>query len=71
MSEDRITISWDKGLTKITFDSAFKAKNGAFWGVKMIDYNISVADSAVNTDLKKGLKSITIHRVLGHCVQTG
>jgi hypothetical protein len=53
ISNDRIAISWSKGLTKISFDSVFKAKNGAVWGVKMIDYNTFVADSPVNTDLKK------------------
>jgi hypothetical protein len=52
ISNDKITISLSKVLTKVTFDRVFKAKDGAVFGVKMIAYDDPVAYSAVNMDLK-------------------
>jgi hypothetical protein len=67
ISNDIITISLSKGLTKFTFVRVFKAKDGVVLGVKMITYNDPVAYSAVNTDLKKGAEIKKFHKMLGHC----
>jgi hypothetical protein len=55
ISNDELTISLSKRLTKVTFDRVFKAKDGAVSGVKMIAYNDPVAYSVVDMDLKKDL----------------
>jgi hypothetical protein len=67
INNDKITISLSKGLTKVTFDKVFKAKDGVVLGVKMIAYNDPVAYSAVNMDLKKGVEINKFHKMLGHC----
>jgi hypothetical protein len=55
ISNDKITILLSEGMTKITFDRVFNAKDGAISGIKMIAYNNSVAYSSVNTVLEKGV----------------
>jgi hypothetical protein len=67
ISNDELTISLSKGLTKVTFDRVFKAKDGAVSGVKMIAYNDHVAYSVVNMDLKKGVEINKFYKILGHC----
>jgi hypothetical protein len=67
ISNDELTISLSKGLTKVTFDRVFRAKDGAVSGVKMIAYNDPVIYSAVSMDLKKGVEIKKFHKILGHC----
>jgi hypothetical protein len=66
-SNDELTISLSKGLTKVTFGRVFKAKDGAVLGVKMIAYDDPVSYSVVSMDLKKGVEINKFHKMLGHC----
>jgi hypothetical protein len=67
ISNDELAISLSKGLTKVTFDRVFKAKDGAVLEVKMIAYDDPVAYSAVNMDLKKGVEINKFCNMLGRC----
>jgi hypothetical protein len=56
----------DQGLTKLTSDRVFKAKDGAASGIMMLAYNSPVAYSDVNTVLKKGVEINKFHKKSGH-----